>query len=1207
MPSTFKAIDALPSATSSTAAAALASLSTTYRYNNTILLPSLEERLQTPLSSSSAAAAAAITTFSISPSTADDTSEINSSTGLTSISHVASVVVSNFLPLSSTSLSSSDDDTTSADDTKFSSTSSSSTIATAAASASASSSLPLSSTTFYPSYSPPVVESLVASSAEEFSNNFRDLSFDIFDDNDNDLFGSPLAFDASENGLWNGRFVPPPPRPPFFVDEPVLSDGLTTCDLCSWAMPTKSTFIFEGTMEKASELGWPLTLTIVSILSAILGAIIMIAVVKCRSPDYCSDSRLDYTSDYSVGHSLEKKTSHQRSGKCQHHSPKQQLPLPSIDQHHNHLQQQQQHLNHHHNHLDHENINQHHNLFYPPPTIANASHQYLLQPAEATQNFKQLPLNSHHHQLQQQQQQQHHHSHKRPLGMMHHIQHQQQHQRPQQQLDHHLHHHPRTVSSSSSSNDNSSNCTTQTSLTTLYQTKSHNELKSLNIERENSMLKRPLPPRPDERSEEENEDDDDEDDEDVDDDESLMPEHYVYEEPTMQESITAVVVVAASGNGMDTHVQWWSRNKRPNGNNNHLRRSNIYTAHPADSIRGLQQPNSLSASSSMTAMTTAMTVAPTAPSTTTTQLPYYHPQQIQQHSHTLPVQHVLGNQQHQQQYLQQFEHEHEYHQPQELQLQLQPQQQLQPSSHFNHPHNHHHHQQQHNNSLHHHHHHTQQHPGASVVGGMLQHGPQHQHSASMSSSSTNSMPSLSTQPLQMQIPEQIHLQKSSNQPQHVHMQHNKQNNKQQHNHHLQQQQNPHLHHQQQHEQDLELEQSSSDLHDNMFHWPTATSIQRQQHQQQQQLRLQTPQCEQHYIGRSGAGCGVGLGRSISGDGSSFIVTETMDDVADDVLAQTSEFEWTRAKNFKSLNNDWIWQNLDLNYGVSKPINFLNFQLFLTIGFFLIDSGRRENNKPYGVFIVFEPILIEVCMDPFNDKRGQSGSNAELGKSSFCIRIKSFLKTFKLSVDYDVPKCVDYDVPNKVTYRSEATSIIEDSNAGKTKSLFLFMGDVNLKESKNNFQPDVEIYTTIYRTDNQKELSYIGLLARASIGPVVRTKSLLVRVVNLKVKCITSEKIYLGLYRTYCTNQHKYQVIHLIFKIAPPTICISERKLIITVFLDATRPRRYLKVGNRTLYLRSHRHNDIRDLIPKLSTSASLQWSTDIRDLIADALSISLSS
>jgi len=73
------------------------------------------------------------------------------------------------------------------------------------------------------------------------------VTFDIFDDDD-DLFGSPMAFDASEQGLWNGRFVPPPPRPPFFVDEPVLSDGLTTCDLCSWAMPTKSTFMFEGTI-----------------------------------------------------------------------------------------------------------------------------------------------------------------------------------------------------------------------------------------------------------------------------------------------------------------------------------------------------------------------------------------------------------------------------------------------------------------------------------------------------------------------------------------------------------------------------------------------------------------------------------------------------------------------------------------------------------------------------------------------------------------------------------------------------------------------------------------------------------------------------------------------------------------------------------------------------------------------------------------------
>ncbi|XP_034133864.1 uncharacterized protein LOC117587335 isoform X2 [Drosophila guanche] len=137
------------------------------------------------------------------------------------------------------------------------------------------------SATAFPTFSPPRIESLVASSAEQDLSSFGDVTFDIFDDDD-DLFGSPMAFDATEQGLWNGRFVPPPPRPPFFVDEPVLSDGLTTCDLCSWAMPTKNTFMFEGTIEKATELGWPLTLIIVSMLSALLGAIIMIAVVRCR-------------------------------------------------------------------------------------------------------------------------------------------------------------------------------------------------------------------------------------------------------------------------------------------------------------------------------------------------------------------------------------------------------------------------------------------------------------------------------------------------------------------------------------------------------------------------------------------------------------------------------------------------------------------------------------------------------------------------------------------------------------------------------------------------------------------------------------------------------------------------------------------------------------------------------------------------------------
>lgn len=66
---------------------------------------------------------------------------------------------------------------------------------------------------------------------------------------DEDLFNSPLAFDASEGGLWNGRFVPPPPRPPF-MDETVISDGLTTCDLCTWAFQEKNAFSLEGSLGK---------------------------------------------------------------------------------------------------------------------------------------------------------------------------------------------------------------------------------------------------------------------------------------------------------------------------------------------------------------------------------------------------------------------------------------------------------------------------------------------------------------------------------------------------------------------------------------------------------------------------------------------------------------------------------------------------------------------------------------------------------------------------------------------------------------------------------------------------------------------------------------------------------------------------------------------------------------------------------------------
>ena len=34
--------------------------------------------------------------------------------------------------------------------------------------------------------------------------------------------------------FWSRPFLPPPPRPAF-LDDQVESDGLTTCDLCTWA------------------------------------------------------------------------------------------------------------------------------------------------------------------------------------------------------------------------------------------------------------------------------------------------------------------------------------------------------------------------------------------------------------------------------------------------------------------------------------------------------------------------------------------------------------------------------------------------------------------------------------------------------------------------------------------------------------------------------------------------------------------------------------------------------------------------------------------------------------------------------------------------------------------------------------------------------------------------------------------------------------
>ncbi|XP_047114777.1 uncharacterized protein LOC124795038 [Schistocerca piceifrons] len=98
-----------------------------------------------------------------------------------------------------------------------------------------------------------------------------------------DALSLPLDGDDDAAALWSGAFVPPPPRP-HFLDDSAAPDGLTTCDLCAWAWRARTpVFPADEPPDNETKLGWLLTLAIVSIVSAAVGAVVMVTVLHCRN------------------------------------------------------------------------------------------------------------------------------------------------------------------------------------------------------------------------------------------------------------------------------------------------------------------------------------------------------------------------------------------------------------------------------------------------------------------------------------------------------------------------------------------------------------------------------------------------------------------------------------------------------------------------------------------------------------------------------------------------------------------------------------------------------------------------------------------------------------------------------------------------------------------------------------------------------------
>jgi hypothetical protein len=65
------------------------------------------------------------------------------------------------------------------------------------------------------------------------------------------LYYSSLGNELDSLFAVVGSFVPPPPRPPYLPEETLPTDGLTTCDLCSWALRNdRYSFSLDGTLGK---------------------------------------------------------------------------------------------------------------------------------------------------------------------------------------------------------------------------------------------------------------------------------------------------------------------------------------------------------------------------------------------------------------------------------------------------------------------------------------------------------------------------------------------------------------------------------------------------------------------------------------------------------------------------------------------------------------------------------------------------------------------------------------------------------------------------------------------------------------------------------------------------------------------------------------------------------------------------------------------